>query len=42
MTTNRPYHSSMSADAGMDELRRNRGIYFDLEMVDVFVRTYRR
>ncbi|KAF0107948.1 MAG: putative two-component system response regulator [Anaerolineaceae bacterium] len=42
MTTNRPYHSSMSADAGMDELKRNRSIYFDPEMVDVFVRTYRR
>jgi putative two-component system response regulator len=42
MTTNRPYHSSMSAEAGMDELKRNRGIYFDPEMVDVFIRTYRR
>jgi putative two-component system response regulator len=41
MTTNRPYHSSMSAEAGMDELKRNRGIYFDPEMVEVFVRTYR-
>jgi putative two-component system response regulator len=42
MTTNRPYHSSMSADAGLEELRRNSGIYFDPTMVAAFIKTYKQ
>ena len=41
MTTNRPYHSSMPAADAMDELARYRGIYFDPDMVDAFVQTYK-
>jgi putative two-component system response regulator len=41
MTTNRPYHSSMSAADALDELARYRGIYFDPIMVDVFIQTYK-
>jgi putative two-component system response regulator len=41
MTTNRPYHLSMAASESLDEIRRNRGIYFDPDMVDVFVRSYK-
>ena len=41
MTTNRPYHSSMSAGDALDELARYRGIYFDPAMVDIFIQTYK-
>jgi len=41
MTTNRPYHSSMPAVDALDELARYRGIYFDPEMVDAFIQTYK-
>ena len=41
MTTNRPYHSSMSAVDALDELARYRGIYFDPTMVDTFLQTYK-
>jgi putative two-component system response regulator len=41
MTTNRPYHSSMPAVDSLDELARYRGIYFDPEMVDAFIQTYK-
>jgi putative two-component system response regulator len=41
MTTNRPYHSSMPAVDALDELARYRGIYFDPDMVDVFIRAYK-
>jgi putative two-component system response regulator len=41
MTTNRPYRSKMSAEAGLEELTRYSGIYFDPEMIQVFLRTYR-
>ena len=41
MTTNRPYHSSMPASEAMEELTRYKGIYFDPDMVDVFLKTYR-
>jgi putative two-component system response regulator len=40
MTTNRPYHDSMSAVDALDELTRYRGIYFDPDMVDAFIQTY--
>ncbi len=41
MTSNRPYHSSMQASEAMDELSRYRGIYFDPNMVDAFLQTYK-
>jgi len=41
MTTNRPYHSSMPAVDALDELARYRGIYFDPDMVDSFIQTYK-
>jgi putative two-component system response regulator len=41
MTTNRPYHSSMPASDALDEIARYRGIYFDPDMVDAFVLTYK-
>ena len=41
MTTNRPYHSSMPAVDALDELARFRGIYFDPDMVDAFIQTYK-
>jgi putative two-component system response regulator len=41
MTSNRPYHSSMSAVDALDELARYRGIYFDPDMVDTFIQTYK-
>jgi len=41
MTTNRPYHSSMPAADALDELARYRGIYFDPNMVDAFIQTYK-
>ncbi len=41
MTTNRPYHNSMAASEAMEELARFRGIYFDPEMVDAFLQTYK-
>jgi putative two-component system response regulator len=41
MTTNRPYHSSMPAVDALDELARYRGIYFDPDMVDAFIQTYK-
>ena len=41
MTTNRPYHSSMPAADALDELARYRGIYFDPDMVDAFIQTYK-
>lgn len=41
MTTNRPYHSSMSAAEALEEIRNNMGIYFDPGMTEVFLKTYR-
>jgi putative two-component system response regulator len=41
MTTNRPYHISMMAKDALEEIRLNKGIYFDPEMVDVFIRSYK-
>jgi len=41
MTTNRPYHLSMSSKDGIEEIRENQGIYFDPEMVEVFIRSFR-
>jgi HD-GYP domain-containing protein (c-di-GMP phosphodiesterase class II) len=41
MTSNRPYHASMPATEAMAELTRYRGIYFDPDMVDTFLNTYK-
>jgi putative two-component system response regulator len=41
MTTNRPYHASMTAAEALHELERMSGIYFDPEMTRVFVQSYR-
>ncbi len=41
MTSNRPYHASMSAADAMEDVKRNRGVYFDPEMVDAFIRAYK-
>jgi HD-GYP domain-containing protein (c-di-GMP phosphodiesterase class II) len=41
MTTNRPYHVSMMAKEAIEEIIQNRGIYFDPDMVDVFIRAYK-
>jgi putative nucleotidyltransferase with HDIG domain len=41
MTTNRPYHFSMPPRDALLELKKNSGIYFDPEMVDVFIESYK-
>ena len=41
MTTNRPYHVSMSAKDGLEEIRENQGIYFDPDKVEVFIHSFR-
>jgi putative two-component system response regulator len=38
MTNDRPYRQAMSADEAVEELRRNRGVQFDPELVDVYFR----
>ncbi len=41
MTTNRPYHFCISAEEGLAEIEKNKGIYFDPDMADMFIRTYK-
>jgi HD-GYP domain-containing protein (c-di-GMP phosphodiesterase class II) len=41
MTSNRPYHSSMTAREAMEDVTRNSGIYFDPQMLSVFIQTYK-
>jgi putative two-component system response regulator len=41
MTTNRPYHSSMTANQALEELVRARTIHFEAEMVDTFIDCYK-
>jgi response regulator RpfG family c-di-GMP phosphodiesterase len=41
MTTNRPYSVSMMAKDAIEEIRLNKGIYFDPDMVDVFIHSYK-
>jgi putative two-component system response regulator len=41
MTSDRPYHSSMTAADALEEIARYRGIYFDPEMVDAFIQAYK-
>jgi len=40
MTSNRPYHASMSIEDALEEVRRNKAIYFDPEMADTFIGSY--
>jgi putative two-component system response regulator len=41
MTTNRPYHSSMPAPEALDELARYKGVYFDPDMVEAFIQSFK-
>lgn len=41
MTSNRPYHFSITAEEALQELEKNKGIFFDPHMVDVFIRSYK-
>ncbi len=41
MTTNRPYHTSMTAKEALKEMEHNSGVFFDPEMLSVFIRTYK-
>ncbi len=41
MTTNRPYHVSMMTKEAIEEISHNKGIYFDPDMVEVFIRAYK-
>ncbi|MCS7011284.1 MAG: HD domain-containing protein, partial [Anaerolineales bacterium] len=41
MTSNRPYHFSIPAEEALHELERNKGIFFDPFMVDMFIRSYK-
>jgi len=42
MTTNRPYHNSVMANDAIEELKQNKGIFFDPDMVDVFIQSYKK
>lgn len=41
MTTNRPYHASMTAREAFAEIERMKGVYFDPHMADVFMKSYK-
>ncbi|MFH2102122.1 MAG: HD domain-containing phosphohydrolase [Chloroflexota bacterium] len=41
MTSNRPYHATVSAEDAIDELCRSRGVSFDPLMVDIFTQIYK-
>jgi putative two-component system response regulator len=41
MTTTRPYRTSRPAKDAIEEVRRNKSIYFDPDMVDVFIQSYK-
>jgi len=40
MTSDRPYHKGLNATDALAEIKKNSGVYFDPEMVDVFYKTY--
>ncbi len=40
MTTNRPYHRNMTAKEAQEEIARNGGVYFDPQMLAIFIQTY--
>ncbi len=41
MTTNRPYHSGMTAKEALEEMTRNSGTCFDPNMLSIFIQTYK-
>jgi putative two-component system response regulator len=41
MTSNRPYHTSMTPADALEEINRSKGIYFDPAMAEVFIKTYK-
>jgi len=41
MTSDRPYRMGLSMADALVEIRKNSGVYFDPEMVDVFLQTYK-
>ena len=41
MTTNRPYHVSMAAKDAIQEIQQSQGIYFDPDIVEVFIHSYK-
>jgi len=41
MTSNRPYRKGLSAADALVEMRKNSGLYFDPEMVAVFLQNYK-
>jgi HD-GYP domain-containing protein (c-di-GMP phosphodiesterase class II) len=42
MTTDRPYRKEMSFEAAFEELRRNSGTQFDKDVVDTFIKEYKK
>ncbi len=42
MTSDRPYRPSVSVDEALTEMRKQSGVCFDPEMVDVFIQSYKR
>jgi putative two-component system response regulator len=42
MTSDRPYHASLTSEEAMAEVRRSSGLYFDPEMARVFINSFRR
>ncbi|MDP3186583.1 MAG: HD domain-containing phosphohydrolase [Anaerolineales bacterium] len=41
MTSDRPYRRSVSVDEALTEMRKQSGVCFDPEMVEVFIRSYK-
>ncbi len=41
MTTNRPYHASMSAKEALADVTRNSGTFYDPQMASVFIQSYK-
>jgi putative two-component system response regulator len=41
MTTNRPYHTCITSKEAIEEIKNNRNILFDQNMVDVFTSSYK-
>jgi len=42
MVTDRPYRKGMSVDLALEELKKNRGIQFDPDVVDAFLRVFEK
>ena len=41
MTSDRPYRKGLSVADALVEIQKNSGVYFDPEMVEVFLQTYK-